>query len=152
MINTIILLVVFFVFLLAIFSNLSSRIDKLEEKIRVLRRDFDCLEYNCDAEYSKMRDIVNKTNTSINDRRNKTDKNKQVQKDTMIKKNQNSGCNNYLYSSSTSYDNNYYVGQSHNHDDSTSSSHNYGSGSSGGGGCSDSWSDSSSSCDCSSSD
>ena len=150
MINTIILLVVFFVFLLAIFSNLSSRIDKLEEKIRVLRRDFDCFEYNCDAEYSKMHDIVNKTNMSINDRRNKTDRNKQVQKDTMIKKNQNSGCNNY--SSSTSYDNNYYVGQSHNHDDSTSSSHNYGGGSSGGGGCSDSWSDSSSSCDCSSSD
>ena len=152
MINTIILLVVFFVFLLAIFSNLSSRIDKLEEKIRVLRRDFDCLEYNCDAEYSKMRDIVNKTNTSINDRRNKTDRNKQVQKDTMIKKNQNSGCNNYLYSSSTSCDDNYYVGQSHNYDDSTSSSHSYGGGSSGGGGCSDSWSDSSSSCGCSSSD
>jgi hypothetical protein len=86
LINTIILLVVFFVFLLAIFSNLSSRINKLKEKIRVLRRDFDCLEYNCDAEYSKMRDIVNKTNTSINDRRNKTDRNKQVDKDTMIKK------------------------------------------------------------------
>lgn len=105
-----------------------------------------------DARRSEIRDIVNKTNTSINDRRNKTDRNKQVQKDTMNKKNQNSGCNNYLYSSSTSYDNNYYVGQSHNHDDSTSSSHNYGGGSSGGGGCSDSWSDSSSSCDCSSSD
>ena len=78
MINTIILLVVFFVFLLAIFSNLSSRIDKLEEKIRVLRRDFDCLEYNCDAKYSKMRDIVNKTNTSINDRRNKRPMKKKV--------------------------------------------------------------------------
>ena len=137
---------------MAIFSNLFSRINELEEKIKAFRREFDCFEHICDARRSEMRDIVNKINKPINNRRTEVQRSQQVQKDTMIKKNQNSGCNNHLYSSSTSYDNNYYVGQSHNHDDSTSSSHNYGGGSSGGGGCSDSWSDSSSSCDCSSSD